>query len=190
MPVSTSMPSSAPSAPMRAAAVQEGPAIADPAPAEVTIDGAPGHGAAQHLDGGAQVVPLALAGEDHGRRAPCLGHPAHRRVALRRHPRGRKPTTAWQLTLDHEHRALLGAVVEHLLGDDPGGEVAERLRHHALAGLLAPGDHAVAGHEVGPGLDRRIGCCGRRLRPRSPASSRAAPPARDRACGRRPASAG
>ena len=106
------------------------------------------------------MVPLALSGEDHGCRAPGLGHPAHRRIALRRHTRGRKRTTAWQLTLDHEHGALLGAVVEHFLGDDPRREVAERLRYHPVPGLLAPGDHAVAGDEVGSGLDRRIGCCG------------------------------
>ena len=64
---------------------------------------------------------------------------------------------AWQLTLDHEHRALLGAVVEDFLGDDPRREVAEHLRYHPLPGLLAPGDHAVAGHEVGAGLDDGIG---------------------------------
>ena len=138
---------------MRAAAVQVGPAIADPAPAQMAVDGAPGHGAAQHLDGGAQVVLRALAGENHGRHAPCLGHPAHRRVALRRDPGGRKPMTAWQLTLDHEHRVLFGTVVEHLLRHYPGGEVAQRLRHHALARLLAPGNHAVPGDEVGARLD-------------------------------------
>ena len=34
--------------------------------------------------------------------------------------------TAWQLALDHEDGALFGAVVEHLLRDDPRSEVAER----------------------------------------------------------------
>ena len=136
------------------------------------------------------MVPLALSGEDHRCRAPRLGHPAHRRIALRRHTRGRQPTTAWQLALDHEHRALLGAVVEHFLGDDPRREVAERRRYHPLTGLLAPGDHAVAGHEVGACLDRRIGRRGRRSALDHPQARRGAPRARGPACGRRPASAG
>src|SRR4029453_5331322 len=46
-----------------AAAVQEGPAIADPAPAQVTVDGVPGRAAAKHLDRGAQVVFGPLPGE-------------------------------------------------------------------------------------------------------------------------------
>jgi hypothetical protein len=133
--------------------VQEDPLTIDPPPAQMAVDGAPRHDPAQHLDRGAQVIPLALARENHGRHSPCLGHPAHWRVALCRDSGGRKPMTACQLTLDHKCRALFGAVVEHLLRDYPGGEVAQGLGHHALARLLAPPNHAVPGDEVGPRLD-------------------------------------
>ena len=83
-------------------------------------------------------------------------------IAFGRHARARQSPSVGHGALDRQDGAALGAIVEHLLGDDPCGEVAERDGYRAVAGFLAPGDHAVAGHEVGSGLDRRIGRCGRR----------------------------
>jgi hypothetical protein len=108
------------------------------------------------------MIPLALSRKDDGCCAPGLGHPAHDGIALRRDPRGRERPRPWQLTLDHQNGALLGAVIQDFLGDDSGREIAERLGDHPFQRLLAPGYHAVAGHEVGTSLDGRVGWCRRR----------------------------
>jgi hypothetical protein len=105
------------------------------------------------------VVLLALAGEDHWRGAPRLGYPAHSPVAFRQHTCARQYPAVGHDAFDRQDGPPLGAVVEHLLGDDSTREVAERLQHDAFAGLLSPSDQAV-GLKVWPGRDRRVGCCG------------------------------
>ncbi len=144
----------------RAAAVQEGPAVADPAPAEVAIDRAPGHRAAQHLDRGAEVVFLALPGEDHRCRAPRLGHPVHGRIAFRRHTRGRQPPAVGHASPSITNTVRCSAPSSRTSSATIRAVKLQSGRRPAVARFLAPGDHAVAGHEVGAGLDRRIGCRG------------------------------
>ena len=136
--------------------VQEGPLITDLAPAEMAVDCVSRDSTAQHLDGGAQMVLLSLPGEDHRRRAPDLGDPRHGKVALRRHLDARQRPAVGHLAFDRQDGPLPGAVVMHLLGHDPGAEVAERRRHRSVAGLLPPGDHAARSDEVRTGLDDRL----------------------------------